>query len=167
MLNGISCLTHSCSAEINVLYFGIIDILQDYDISKKLEHAYKSFQVDPTSISAVDLNLYSKRFGISHEELVRLHDSLQPPKLPSQPFNLIEHVDTSPSPVCTTEHHKGKDHRAAKDPRDSSHRTESSVNDAAKERRSSPFADRYTHKERFDEDYVNTQSHNIMADYVY
>ncbi|XP_031373538.1 phosphatidylinositol 4-phosphate 5-kinase 1-like [Punica granatum] len=45
-----------------VLYFGIIDILQDYDISKKIEHAYKSLQVDPASISAVDPKLYSKRF---------------------------------------------------------------------------------------------------------
>ncbi|XP_031498559.1 phosphatidylinositol 4-phosphate 5-kinase 1-like [Nymphaea colorata] len=45
-----------------ILYFGIIDILQDYDITKKLEHAYKSFQVDPISISAVDPKLYSKRF---------------------------------------------------------------------------------------------------------
>lgn len=45
-----------------ILYFGIIDILQDYDISKKLEHAYKSLQVDLTSISAVDPKLYSKRF---------------------------------------------------------------------------------------------------------
>ena len=45
-----------------VMYFGIIDILQDYDISKKLEHAYKSLQVDPSSISAVDPKLYSKRF---------------------------------------------------------------------------------------------------------
>ena len=45
-----------------ILYFGIIDILQDYDISKRLEHAYKSLQADPTSISAVDPELYSKRF---------------------------------------------------------------------------------------------------------
>lgn len=45
-----------------ILYFGIIDILQDYDISKKLEHAYKSLQVDPTTLSAVDPKLYSKRF---------------------------------------------------------------------------------------------------------
>ncbi|KAL5708371.1 1-phosphatidylinositol-4-phosphate 5-kinase [Ranunculus cassubicifolius] len=45
-----------------ILFFGIIDILQDYDISKKLEHAYKAFQYDPTSISAVDPRLYSKRF---------------------------------------------------------------------------------------------------------
>ncbi|XP_072959025.1 phosphatidylinositol 4-phosphate 5-kinase 6-like [Typha angustifolia] len=45
-----------------VLYFGIIDILQDYDISKKLEHAYKSIHYDPTSISAVDPKQYSRRF---------------------------------------------------------------------------------------------------------
>ncbi|CAA6659405.1 unnamed protein product [Spirodela intermedia] len=45
-----------------ILYFGIIDILQDYDISKKLEHAYKSLQADPSSISAVDPKLYSRRF---------------------------------------------------------------------------------------------------------
>uniref|UniRef100_A0A804HR10 Phosphatidylinositol 4-phosphate 5-kinase n=1 Tax=Musa acuminata subsp. malaccensis TaxID=214687 RepID=A0A804HR10_MUSAM len=45
-----------------VLIFGIIDILQDYDISKKLEHAYKSFQFDPSSISAVDPKQYSRRF---------------------------------------------------------------------------------------------------------
>ena len=45
-----------------ILYFGILDILQDYDISKKLEHAYKSFQHDATSISAVDPRQYSRRF---------------------------------------------------------------------------------------------------------
>lgn len=45
-----------------ILYFGIIDILQDYDITKKIEHAYKSLQADPTSISAVDPKLYSRRF---------------------------------------------------------------------------------------------------------
>ncbi|CAL5435141.1 unnamed protein product [Camellia sinensis] len=45
-----------------VMFFGIIDILQDYDITKKLEHAYKSIQYDPTSISAVDPKQYSKRF---------------------------------------------------------------------------------------------------------
>lgn len=45
-----------------ILFFGIIDILQDYDISKKLEHAYKSIQYDATSISAVDPKQYSRRF---------------------------------------------------------------------------------------------------------
>lgn len=45
-----------------ILYFGIIDILQDYDIGKRLEHAYKSFQYDSASISAVDPKQYSRRF---------------------------------------------------------------------------------------------------------
>lgn len=45
-----------------IVYFGIIDILQDYDITKKIEHAYKSFQYDPTSISAVGPKQYSRRF---------------------------------------------------------------------------------------------------------
>lgn len=45
-----------------VLHFGIIDILQDYDITKRLEHAYKSLQFDSLSISAVDPKLYAKRF---------------------------------------------------------------------------------------------------------
>ncbi|CAN6374032.1 unnamed protein product [Urochloa humidicola] len=45
-----------------ILFFGIIDILQDYDISKKLEHAYKSMQYDPNCISAVDPKQYCKRF---------------------------------------------------------------------------------------------------------
>jgi len=45
-----------------IMFFGIIDILQDYDITKKLEHAYKSIQYDPNSISAVDPRQYSRRF---------------------------------------------------------------------------------------------------------
>ncbi|KAK7318381.1 hypothetical protein RJT34_03080 [Clitoria ternatea] len=65
MSNGSSnCTPSECNGEIYdvILYFGIIDILQDYDISKKIEHAYKSLQVDSTSISAVDPKLYAKRF---------------------------------------------------------------------------------------------------------
>lgn len=45
-----------------VIYLGIIDILQDYDMKKKIEHAYKSLQFDPLSISSVEPKLYSKRF---------------------------------------------------------------------------------------------------------
>lgn len=45
-----------------VLYLGIIDILQEYNMTKKIEHAYKSLQFDPLSISAVEPKLYSKRF---------------------------------------------------------------------------------------------------------
>ncbi|CAM8964624.1 unnamed protein product [Rhodiola kirilowii] len=45
-----------------VLYLGIIDILQEYNVTKKIEHAYKSFQFDSLSISAVDPTFYSERF---------------------------------------------------------------------------------------------------------
>ncbi|KAH7297318.1 hypothetical protein KP509_26G065500 [Ceratopteris richardii] len=45
-----------------VLYCGIIDILQQYDIVKKLEHAYKSLHFDAYTISAVDPSVYASRF---------------------------------------------------------------------------------------------------------
>ncbi|GJP63592.1 hypothetical protein CLOP_g20661 [Closterium sp. NIES-67] len=45
-----------------VLYFGIIDILQEYDVTKKVEHLYKSLQYDGHSISAVNPSLYARRF---------------------------------------------------------------------------------------------------------
>ncbi|XP_073277945.1 phosphatidylinositol 4-phosphate 5-kinase 9-like [Primulina huaijiensis] len=45
-----------------VLYLGIIDILQAYNMSKKIEHAYKSIQFDSDLISAVDPTFYSERF---------------------------------------------------------------------------------------------------------
>lgn len=45
-----------------VLYLGIIDILQEYNLKKKIENAYKSFIFDPLTISAVQPSLYSKRF---------------------------------------------------------------------------------------------------------
>ncbi|PPD90042.1 hypothetical protein GOBAR_DD13038 [Gossypium barbadense] len=45
-----------------VLYLGIIDILQEYNMTKKIEHAYKSLQFDSLSISAVDPTFYSERF---------------------------------------------------------------------------------------------------------
>ncbi|KAJ4822189.1 Phosphatidylinositol 4-phosphate 5-kinase 8 [Turnera subulata] len=45
-----------------VLYMGIIDILQEYNMRKKVEHACKSLKFDPVSISAVEPKLYAKRF---------------------------------------------------------------------------------------------------------
>ncbi|CDO97548.1 unnamed protein product [Coffea canephora] len=45
-----------------VLYLGIIDILQEYNVRKKLEHTCKSLQFDPMSISVVEPKLYSRRF---------------------------------------------------------------------------------------------------------
>lgn len=45
-----------------VLYMGIIDILQEYNVKKKLEHACKSMQFDPLSISVVEPKMYATRF---------------------------------------------------------------------------------------------------------
>lgn len=45
-----------------VLYLGIIDILQEYNMKKKIEHACKSLKFDPLSISVVEPKFYSKRF---------------------------------------------------------------------------------------------------------
>lgn len=45
-----------------VLYLGIIDILQDYNLRKKMEHASKSLYLDPMKISVVEPELYARRF---------------------------------------------------------------------------------------------------------
>ncbi|KAH7575720.1 hypothetical protein JRO89_XS02G0202600 [Xanthoceras sorbifolium] len=45
-----------------VLYMGIIDILQEYNMKKKIEHAYKSLHFDPMKISVVEPKLYASRF---------------------------------------------------------------------------------------------------------
>lgn len=44
------------------LYFGIVDILKNYGMSKRIEHVYKSLQYDSKSISAVNPKAYSSRF---------------------------------------------------------------------------------------------------------
>ncbi|XP_050384601.1 phosphatidylinositol 4-phosphate 5-kinase 9 [Argentina anserina] len=59
-----------------VLYLGIIDILQDYNTGKKIEHAYKSLQFDSLSISAVDPTFYSRRF-------LEFIQKVFPPNVPS------------------------------------------------------------------------------------
>eukprot|EP00898_Chlorokybus_atmophyticus_P009134 jgi/Chlat1/9221/Chrsp98S08478 len=45
-----------------VLFFGIIDILQEYNIAKHLEHSYKSLFQDGNTISAIDPDSYAQRF---------------------------------------------------------------------------------------------------------
>ena len=45
-----------------MLYFGIIDFLQEYTLSKKVEHTVKSLAHNGSTISAVDPVTYSKRF---------------------------------------------------------------------------------------------------------
>ncbi|XP_071721773.1 LOW QUALITY PROTEIN: phosphatidylinositol 4-phosphate 5-kinase 7-like [Rutidosis leptorrhynchoides] len=45
-----------------VLYMGIIDILQSYNVKKRTEHALKSLKFDPLSISVIAPKVYAKRF---------------------------------------------------------------------------------------------------------
>lgn len=39
-----------------------LNILLEYNVSNRIEHALKSLKFDPLSVSAVDPNLYSIRF---------------------------------------------------------------------------------------------------------
>ena len=56
------CTHKLCAAGHEVLlYMGIIDILQEYDWSKKLEHAYKSIQSNPLSCIQWDSSIFSTR----------------------------------------------------------------------------------------------------------
>uniref|UniRef100_A0A1D1YJ34 Phosphatidylinositol 4-phosphate 5-kinase n=1 Tax=Anthurium amnicola TaxID=1678845 RepID=A0A1D1YJ34_9ARAE len=57
-----------------VLYFGIIDILQDYNMKKKIEHAFKSSKFDPMTISAIEPKLYAKRFVKFMEKVFPVQD---------------------------------------------------------------------------------------------
>eukprot|EP00873_Tetraselmis_striata_P022195 jgi/Tetstr1/442459/TSEL_003205.t1 len=45
-----------------VLLFGIIDVLQEYDYRKRVEHSWKSLQYNGNEISAVNPSDYSERF---------------------------------------------------------------------------------------------------------
>lgn len=47
-----------------IYYVGIIDLLQQYDRQKKLEHFLKSQIDDPEVISSVNPDIYSKRFNM-------------------------------------------------------------------------------------------------------
>ena len=45
-----------------IYYVGIIDILQQYNVTKKIEHVFKSLRYDRHEISAVDADEYASRF---------------------------------------------------------------------------------------------------------
>lgn len=49
-------------ATSEIYYTGIIDILQQYNATKKLEHLFKSMRYDRHEISAVDAEEYASRF---------------------------------------------------------------------------------------------------------
>ncbi|CAF0777015.1 unnamed protein product [Adineta steineri] len=52
----------TASGQRLLLYVGIIDILQSYQIRKKLEHTFKSVLTDGTQISVTNPSFYSERF---------------------------------------------------------------------------------------------------------
>ncbi|KAK9815589.1 hypothetical protein WJX72_006406 [[Myrmecia] bisecta] len=55
-----------------LLYFGIIDFLQEYSVRKKLEHFMKASLLDGRAISVVDPKTYSRRFqAFMHEVFLR------------------------------------------------------------------------------------------------
>ncbi|KAK9837682.1 hypothetical protein WJX74_002866 [Apatococcus lobatus] len=51
-----------------MLYFGIIDFLQEYNFRKRMEHAMKRTVVDGKTISVVDPRQYAKRFRRSMKD---------------------------------------------------------------------------------------------------
>jgi len=53
-----------------VLYMGVIDILQSYNLKKKIEHSYKSLKFDPMTVSVVEPKMYDQRFLKFLEEKV-------------------------------------------------------------------------------------------------
>lgn len=45
-----------------VIYMGVIDILQNYNLKKKAETCFKSLQFNPLTISSVEPKFYAERF---------------------------------------------------------------------------------------------------------
>ena len=61
--SGIYCVDPTTGEPSNsIVYMGIIDILQLWNVRKRAEHTYKSIRHDAESISAVDPATYAKRF---------------------------------------------------------------------------------------------------------
>lgn len=59
-----------------ILFLGIIDILQEYNIKKKAEHAYKSIQFDPITISAVEPKFYARRLINFLESVILVEEEI-------------------------------------------------------------------------------------------
>lgn len=69
-----------------VLYMGIIDILQEYTVKKKFEHAYKSLKFDPITVSVTNPKIYAQRF------INFLDKKSFPGNSPSVELNLLVHI---------------------------------------------------------------------------
>lgn len=61
-LGGVRGMNGDFSPRSEIYYLGVIDILQEYNMRKKAEHAIKSISNDSTKISAVDPAFYARRF---------------------------------------------------------------------------------------------------------
>ncbi|XP_048227270.1 putative phosphatidylinositol 4-phosphate 5-kinase 11 isoform X1 [Ricinus communis] len=59
-----------------MLYFGIVDFYQKFNVAKRIEHIYKSIQYDSKSISAVKPQEYSSRFRYFLEQTFLAEDSV-------------------------------------------------------------------------------------------
>ncbi|KAK8481567.1 hypothetical protein V6N11_051372 [Hibiscus sabdariffa] len=62
-----------------LLYFGIVDFFQNYSVTKKIEHAYKSLQFNRRMITAVNPKAYSSRFQDFISDIFKADDSLNHP----------------------------------------------------------------------------------------
>lgn len=59
-----------------LLYFGIVDFFQNYNVVKRIEHAYKSLQFDRKMIAAVNPKVYSSRFQDFISDIFKADDTL-------------------------------------------------------------------------------------------
>ncbi|XP_022769727.1 phosphatidylinositol 4-phosphate 5-kinase 10-like [Durio zibethinus] len=59
-----------------LLYFGIVDFFQNYNVVKRIEHAYKSLQFDRKMIAAINPKAYSSRFQDFLSDIFKADDSL-------------------------------------------------------------------------------------------
>ncbi|KAK8650577.1 hypothetical protein V6N13_140209 [Hibiscus sabdariffa] len=62
-----------------LLYFGIVDFFQNYSVTKKIEHAYKSLQFNRRMITAVNPKAYSSRFQDFISDIFKADNSLNHP----------------------------------------------------------------------------------------
>ncbi|KAJ3178212.1 Phosphatidylinositol-4-phosphate 5-kinase [Geranomyces variabilis] len=66
-------------------YIGTIDIFTTYDITKKIEHFWKSLSEDPHEISAVNPRAYGERFMAFMKKAIKQNGSTPPRTPPATP----------------------------------------------------------------------------------
>jgi hypothetical protein len=83
-MGGLKAIGEDEALEDENYYFGIIDILQEYNMKKKVEHAYKSRLMElkgknPKDISAVNAKDYGERFvNFMQSEVIEDPSKLDP-----------------------------------------------------------------------------------------